>query len=193
MKNQTSAIISMLVILGIVLNGCTVYEAASGSIRKRLFASPFRLRTMPLEFSNPASKNCEQNGFQVKIRTASDGSQSVVCIFPDGTACDEWAYLRGECGPTPIVPVLENQASEAARSRLAEELGIDPSEVELISMEKITWQDSCLEIPMEGETCRTVVTPGFRVVFIVGEKPYVYNTDLTGENIRLDIHGPSYP
>jgi hypothetical protein len=22
-----------------------------------------------------------------------------VCIFPDGSECDEWAYFRGECGP----------------------------------------------------------------------------------------------
>jgi hypothetical protein len=22
-----------------------------------------------------------------------------MCIFPDGSECDEWAYFRGECGP----------------------------------------------------------------------------------------------
>jgi putative hemolysin len=48
---------------------------------------------------NPASLYCEQEGNTLEIRTAADGSQSGVCVFPDGSACDEWAYYRGECGP----------------------------------------------------------------------------------------------
>ena len=49
---------------------------------------------------NPASVYCEQQGNKLEIRTAADGSQSGVCIFPDGSECDEWAYFRGECEPT---------------------------------------------------------------------------------------------
>jgi len=48
---------------------------------------------------NPASVYCTQNGNKLEIRTAADGSQSGVCVFPDGSTCDEWAYFRGECGP----------------------------------------------------------------------------------------------
>ena len=48
---------------------------------------------------NPASVYCTQQGNKLEIRTADDGSQSGICIFPDGSACDEWAYYRGECGP----------------------------------------------------------------------------------------------
>jgi uncharacterized protein len=48
---------------------------------------------------NPASVYCSQNGNKLEIRTAADGSQSGICIFPDGGTCDEWAYYRGECGP----------------------------------------------------------------------------------------------
>jgi putative hemolysin len=49
---------------------------------------------------NPASVNCTQNGNKLEIRTAADGSQSGVCVFPDSSTCEEWAYFRGECGPT---------------------------------------------------------------------------------------------
>ncbi len=57
---------------------------------------------------NPASVYCEQNGNSLEIQTAADGSQSGVCVFPDGSTCDEWAYFRGECGaaaqnPTPAM------------------------------------------------------------------------------------------
>jgi putative hemolysin len=48
---------------------------------------------------NPASIYCKQEGNTLEIRTAADGSQSGVCVFPDGGTCDEWAYYRGECGP----------------------------------------------------------------------------------------------
>ncbi len=48
---------------------------------------------------NPASVYCEEQGNKIEIRTAADGSQSGVCIFPDGSECDEWAYFRKECGP----------------------------------------------------------------------------------------------
>jgi putative hemolysin len=60
---------------------------------------------------NPASVYCTQQGNQLEIRTAADGSQYGICIFPDGSTCDEWAYYRGECGlaaqktPTPSMAV----------------------------------------------------------------------------------------
>mgnify|MGYP001037854932 CR=1 FL=1 len=62
---------------------------------------------------NPASLYCEQNGNTLEIRTAADGSQSGVCIFSDGSTCDEWAYFRGECGvaatgtPEPVATADE--------------------------------------------------------------------------------------
>jgi hypothetical protein len=49
--------------------------------------------------ANPASVHCVQNGNKLEIITAADGSQSGVCVFPDGSTCDEWAYFRGECAP----------------------------------------------------------------------------------------------
>src|SRR5512141_835178 len=49
---------------------------------------------------NPAAVYCTQQGNKLEIRTADDGSQSGICIFPDGGTCDEWAYYRRECGPT---------------------------------------------------------------------------------------------
>jgi putative hemolysin len=47
---------------------------------------------------NPASVYCEQQGNKHEIQTASDGSQNGICVFPDGSECDEWAYFWGECG-----------------------------------------------------------------------------------------------
>ena len=52
---------------------------------------------------NPASVYCEDNGGNLEIRTGSDGGQFGVCVFPDGSECDEWAYFRGECAPKGLV------------------------------------------------------------------------------------------
>jgi len=66
---------------------------------------------LPPNMPNSASVYCKQNGNTLEIQTADDGSQSGVCIFPDGSTCDEWAYFRGECGPagesspTPVLTV----------------------------------------------------------------------------------------
>lgn len=49
---------------------------------------------------NPAAAYCEQHGNKLQIVTADDGSQKGICIFPNGSTCDEWAYFRGECEPT---------------------------------------------------------------------------------------------
>ncbi len=49
---------------------------------------------------NPASVYCIQKGNKLEIRTAADGSQNGICVFPDGSTCDEWAYYLGECGLT---------------------------------------------------------------------------------------------
>src|SRR4030066_33006 len=48
---------------------------------------------------NPASVYCEQQGNKHEIRMAADGSQNGICVFPEGSECDEGAYFRGECGP----------------------------------------------------------------------------------------------
>jgi putative hemolysin len=73
---------------------------------------------------NPASVYCEQNGNKLEIQTASDGSQSGVCIFPDGSTCDEWAYFRGECGPaaqTSPTPTKTVEATSTASGGNTEE------------------------------------------------------------------------
>ena len=48
---------------------------------------------------NPAAVYCEDQGGESEIRTNADGSQDGFCIFDDGSECEQWAFLRGECKP----------------------------------------------------------------------------------------------
>ena len=82
-----------LVLFIIVLSSCTPYVNSSKP-------SPSLTDDSQADMPNPASVYCEEKGGSLEIRTADDGSQSGVCIFPDGSECDEWAFFRGECNPT---------------------------------------------------------------------------------------------
>ncbi len=49
--------------------------------------------------ANPASVYCQEQGGKLDIRTGADGGQVGMCIFPDGSECEEWAFFRKECKP----------------------------------------------------------------------------------------------
>ena len=54
------------------------------------------------QIANPASKYCIEHGGQLEIRSDAQGNQYGICIFPDKSECDEWAYFRGECAPGAV-------------------------------------------------------------------------------------------
>ena len=49
--------------------------------------------------ANPASVYCIESGGNLSIRTDANGGQYGVCMFADGTECEEWRYLNnnGTC------------------------------------------------------------------------------------------------
>ncbi|MCU0485944.1 MAG: DUF333 domain-containing protein [Anaerolineales bacterium] len=67
---------------------------------------PMPTDTLQADMPNPASVYCEQQGYTLEIRTNADGSQYGVCLFPDGSECDEWAYFRNECSLGQYYPAL---------------------------------------------------------------------------------------
>lgn len=56
----------------------------------------------PLGVANPASTYCEENEGNLTIQTREDGGEFGVCTFANGSACEEWAYMRGECAPSDV-------------------------------------------------------------------------------------------
>ena len=90
-KVEMKRLITFTIIL-LALTACTAPQAQT--------PEPAATSTPPVNMPNPASVYCVQQGNKLEIHTAADGSQSGVCVFPDGSTCDEWAYFRGECGLT---------------------------------------------------------------------------------------------
>ncbi len=81
--------------------------------------------TAGTNLANPASVHCRETGNTLELQTTADGGQQGVCVFPDGSTCDEWAFFRNSCGPSatvtaePMSPPLDNgQATDEPGSWL---------------------------------------------------------------------------
>ena len=61
------------------------------------------IESQPVQIANPASVYCEENGGVLDIREEEAG-QYGVCVFSDGSECEEWAFYRGECMPSEMIP-----------------------------------------------------------------------------------------
>lgn len=51
-----------------------------------------------LEIANPASVYCEENGGTLVLEEGA-----WLCMFPDGSYCEEWAFMNWECLPGDIM------------------------------------------------------------------------------------------
>jgi putative hemolysin len=87
----------VLVVLAVIL--CGLNLSCQPVSTQGTDETPTSIPTDGAGLPNPAAVYCQEQGYKHEIRTAADGSQSGVCIFPNGRECDEWAYYRGECGP----------------------------------------------------------------------------------------------
>lgn len=94
-KEKMNRIVPFTIVL-MALAACTALPAET--------PEPAATETAQANMPNPASVYCVQSGNKHEIHMASDGSQNGICIFPDGSICDEWAYFRGECGPALATP-----------------------------------------------------------------------------------------
>jgi hypothetical protein len=147
--------------------------------------------------ANPASVYCEEQGGRLDIRTAEDGSQMGICVFEDGSECEEWAFYRKECGPgtpaaapaqeqAPIDPQVQENVENAVTQVLAGQLGLDAEEITVESVEAKLWRDSCLGLGGATEMCSDAITPGFEVVVKAGDQTYTFRTNETGSTVRQE-------
>lgn len=66
------------------------------------------------QMANPASVYCGTVNGTVKIVKNPDGSEKGMCVFQNGTTCDEWDLFRGNCTlAAPKAPVA-NMSNPAA-------------------------------------------------------------------------------
>jgi hypothetical protein len=88
---------------------------------------------------------------------------------------------------------MDNQSEiiERARHDLAGRLGINQSEVSVISAEQTDFPDAALGAPVEDEMSAQVITPGLCIRLGAQNKSYEYRS--AGGRLRLfDFNGENY-
>lgn len=96
--------------------------------------------------------------------------------FPPGNYT---VIVNGVSQEFTVVSLLE-EAEKAARAALAADLGIDPAEPRLISIEEVLWGDASLGCPEPGMAYIQMIVPGYRLVFEHAGQRYEYHTDQEG-------------
>ena len=56
--------------------------------------------------------------------------------------------------------------------------------VQLVSLAREEWPNTCLGLPQEGENCDPLPTPGWRITFSIYGELHVYRSDLGGNVVR---------
>ena len=65
------------------------------------------------EIANPASVYCQENGGTLVLEEGA-----WLCMFEDGSYCEEWAYKNGECKPGDIIYNTVEENTEPTESNL---------------------------------------------------------------------------
>ncbi len=68
-----------------------------------------------------------------------------------------------------------DKAKEKAIEDLAQRLGIPKERIQVVEAKEVTWDDTSLGCPVEGQKYAQILTPGFLVVLKVGEQTYAYH------------------
>jgi len=90
--NTTNKWTNFIAFALIVLTSCTTPQTQPTP-------APISTDTPLANMPNPASVYCEEQGNKLEIRTAADGSQSGVCIFPDGSGLQAGIYPDAQHRP----------------------------------------------------------------------------------------------
>jgi hypothetical protein len=80
--------------------------------------------------------------------------------------------------PAPI-------GADQALQVLAEVYGVAYDEIEVISVVRTTFSDSCLDIKVEGEICEQEETPGYIVILEVNGLSHIVHTTQNGNLVRI--------
>jgi len=86
-----------IILLGAFLLGFHLPDSSNGIFTEYCQASEYADEGKPIGMANPAASYCIEMGYEYKIMDEPSGQRGI-CIFPDGSQCDAWDFLKGKCG-----------------------------------------------------------------------------------------------
>ncbi|NCQ89532.1 MAG: hypothetical protein GPI94_01340 [Microcystis aeruginosa LG13-03] len=88
--------------------------------------------------------------------------------------------------PSLASPGPPNSVIEAARQDLSQKTKISVNRLQIQAAQRQTWPDGCLGLAKPGELCTQALVPGWRIVLTDNQKTWVYRTNSSGANLRLE-------
>ena len=113
-------------------------------------------------------------GYRIKLE--ADGRQYTYHTNEDGTAL-AIAPLAAEA--------VEPGVAAAVVKALAQALGLDEYRVNVVSVEAVEWNDSCLGVVRIDALCAQGVVPGYRLMLEVNGQLYEYHTNADGSALTI--------
>lgn len=80
-------------------------------------------------------------------------------------------------------------ATDAAEQALAQSTGVPMDQIEVVSVESVTWSDTCMEVPT-FTNCQSFQVPGFRIVLHATDQTFEYHTNIDGTSLGLAFTQP---
>jgi hypothetical protein len=99
---------------------------------------------------------------------------------------EEYAY-RTNLDGNALRPDTQQAGSapvDLVREMLADRLGLDLSEVDVLRAVPVDWPDACLGLPEDDEMCAMMITPGFEIVLAFEGEEYTFRTNEDGSLVR---------
>jgi len=88
--------------------------------------------------------------------------------------------------PSLASPGPPNSVIEAVRQDLSQKTKISVNRLQIQAAQRQTWPDGCLGLAKPGELCTQALVPGWRIVLTDNQKTWVYRTNSSGANLRLE-------
>ncbi|GEA27787.1 hypothetical protein MiAbW_02354 [Microcystis aeruginosa NIES-4325] len=88
--------------------------------------------------------------------------------------------------PSLASPDPPNSVIEAARQDLSQKTKIAVNRLQIQAAQRQTWPDGCLGLAKPGELCTQALVAGWRIILTDNQKTWVYRTDSSGANLRLE-------
>ncbi|MER2599444.1 MAG: DUF333 domain-containing protein [Caldilineales bacterium] len=95
-----------LLVIASLFSGCF-------GVKREVSAPEAATEAAAVGMANPASVFCIEQGGTLEIRKDAAGNEAGYCRFTDGSECEEWAFMNGECKPGQIAAAPAGEQAPA--------------------------------------------------------------------------------
>jgi hypothetical protein len=109
--------------------------------------------------------------------TGGDGGQTTTSL-PDASSSSSTQGPPDPGNTTSTTPKADMDIEAQAVADLAARLGVPEADIEVLTVEAVTWPDGSLGCPEEGKMYTQALVDGHRIVLGHDERLYVYHSGI---------------